>query len=72
MRRHPIETRIVEIEEALAHALNRGDFEVVTDEGHRYLEPVLGEHVIGGNQCVLSIPRLDLSKVARDIERYLS
>ncbi len=65
----PVSTRILRIEEALAKALSRGDFEVVTEDGHRFLRPILAGHVCGE---IISEPMLDLNQVARDVERDLS
>ncbi|MBN9044643.1 MAG: hypothetical protein J0H18_03120 [Rhizobiales bacterium] len=61
--------RIQEIENALASALARGDFEVVNIDGERFLQPVLQESgiYIGGQKY----PVLSLYSVARDLERLL-
>jgi hypothetical protein len=62
--------RVAEIEEALANALRRGDFEVVTIDGERYLRPILRGHVM--EDAIWSYPLLSLDAVARDLERLLS
>ncbi|MHA7881742.1 hypothetical protein [Nitratireductor rhodophyticola] len=67
----PVTRRIQRVEDAIAQALNRGSFEVVTHDGERYLQPILQGHVIG--DCdIISLPRLSLFNVARDLERALS
>lgn len=69
----PVTHRVAEIEEALAKALNRGDFEIITEKGERYLRPILTGHVLGLDfDAIVSTPLLSLDAVARDIERYLS
>jgi len=69
----PVTRRTIEIEEALARGLNRGDFEVVTRDGERYLRPILAGHVLGLDSCdVISLPLLSLLDAAREIERLLS
>ena len=66
----PIARRVSDIEEALAKALDRGDFEVVTYDGERYLRPILNGHV--SPEGIYSIPLLSLDRAAREIERLLS
>ncbi len=67
----PVTRRSLEIEDALAKALNRGSFEVITHDGERYLQPILQGHILG--DCdIISCPRLSLFNVARDLERHLS
>ncbi|QPC44495.1 hypothetical protein HW532_18410 [Kaustia mangrovi] len=64
--RLPVERRIQEIEEALARAFCSGSFEIVNEDGQRYLRPIVpGAH---GPDIV---PLLDLYQAAREIERYL-
>lgn len=62
-------TRVNEIEDALAKALRRGDFEVIAIDGERFLQPVMQENgiYIGGR----SYPVLSLYDVAREMERLL-
>lgn len=69
----PVTYRVQRVEDALAQALNRGSFEVVTHDGERYLQPVLTGHVLGFDvDKILSVPRIRLHAVARDLERALS
>ena len=64
---HPVTSRILEIEDALAQVLKSGDFDIVhNSEGERCLRPILW----GQDQLV--IPLLNLGRVARDLERLLS
>ncbi len=65
-----ISARILIIEDALARALNRGDFNVTSEHGERYLVPVLLGHVM--EDAVISRPMLSLNAVAREMERLLS
>lgn len=62
--------RVAEIEEALANALRRGDFEVVVIDAERFLRPILRGHVM--EDAIWSYPLLPLDAVARDLERLLS
>lgn len=66
----PMARRVQLIEEALAKALNYGDFEVRTHDGERYLAPILVGHV--APEAVSSIPLMSLDRAAREIERLLS
>lgn len=66
----PVHNRVAAIEEALATALNRADFEVTAIDGERYLRPILRGHVM--EDAVWSIPLLSLDAAAREIERLLS
>lgn len=66
----PIHKRVALIEDALAEALPRGDFEVVHTDGERYLRPILSGHV--AEEAVWSYPLLRLDAVAREMERLLS
>ncbi|MEC9243438.1 MAG: hypothetical protein VYB05_01595 [Pseudomonadota bacterium] len=68
----PVTRRVQRVEDALAQALNRGDFEIITYDGQRYLQPIMRGHVVGGDVDILSLPRLSLFDVARDLERALS
>lgn len=63
-----ITARIQKIEDALASALSRGEYEIVEENGARYLEPIFA-----GGEFVppLGYPRLSLYEVARDLERLL-
>lgn len=63
--------RILDIEDALANALNRGDFEIVTHDGERFLRPILAGHV-SDVDAINTYPLLPLNLVARDLERLLS
>lgn len=63
-------SRVREIEDALAKALNRGDFTVVVSDGERFLEPILAGHVM--EDAVWSRPLLNLHDAARELERLLS
>lgn len=66
----PIHKRVALIEEALAKALHRGDFEVTSDKGERYLRPILDGHVMA--EAIWTRPLLSLDAVAREMERLLS
>lgn len=63
--------RIHEIENALAEVLCNGDFRVISEDGERILTPDLHEDFAG---LVLfhGMPRLNLTRAARDLERLLS
>ncbi|MBR7651433.1 hypothetical protein KCX83_03750 [Brucella oryzae] len=68
---HPVTSRILEIESALAEVLRNGDFRVISEDGERILIPDLHEDFTG---LVLlhGMPRLNLARAARDLERLLS
>lgn len=66
----PIHRRVQLIEDALAEALNRGDFEITHVECERFLQPILAGHVMP--DAVWSVPLLSLDVVAREVERLLS
>lgn len=62
--------RVAEIEGALAKALRRGGFEVVTIDGERYLRPILSADML--EHMGFTYPLLSLDAAARDLERLLS
>lgn len=64
---HPVTSRILKIEDALAEVLKSGDFDIVhNSDGERCLRPILW------GQDKLDVPLLNLGRVARDLERLLS
>ena len=66
----PVHRRVAMIEDALAEALKRGDFEVVHADGERFLRPILSGHV--AEELIWTQPLLPLHAVAVELERLLS
>lgn len=68
---HPVTSRILQIEDALAEVLRNGDFKVVTKDGDRILAPDLHPD-FNDLLAFHGEPSINLSHVARDLERLLS
>ncbi|WP_319774451.1 hypothetical protein [Breoghania sp.] len=63
-------SRVLEIEEILADAFRRGcDFEVIYDEGERWIQAVLPSSFEVDHGA---LPRTSLRAIAADVERAMS
>ena len=68
---HPVTSRVLEIENALADVLRNGDFKVTTEDGERFLVPDFPPD-FNDLLAFHGEPHINLSRVARELERLLS